>query len=335
MDRLHLRWRARPAQGTLAFMQDQYPDALEFRHVPEACQAPVRDWFAGRLAAAKIDGTRSIHLPHPDGGGRMLKLKGAGLVGGPVQFGVYHRTGPKAPVFDFDGRMMEDVAAGHDGAFSGGASFQQAATEYHVTQRLTELGYAVVPCLGYGRVEKDGRVSWFSLFDHEPGLSGDMIYPEIPLDLWIALNREIGDLMFELAVMHDLIGYCWYSQTPDGRRLIRDVHPYRFADPYNMSQVSWVMQLFYAMHIRGNAQRLRALEWKDPRMPGDLHVWQYRAFCPDVRLEDHDELRQDLVAPYMLAPPPDFSFDRLVSLLKRNRITAALMEACPATFARV
>lgn len=162
-----------------------------------------------------------------------------------------------------------------------------------------------------------------------------MIYPEVPLDLWITLNREIGDLMFGLAVQHDLIGYCWYSQTPDGRRLIRDVHPYRFADPYNMSQLSWVMQLLYAMQIRGNAQRLRAPKWNNPDMPPDLHVWQYRAFFPGVRLEDHEQLRHELVASYMLAQPKDFHFEHLVALLKRNRISAALMEACPAKFARV
>ena len=315
-------------------MQDQHLDRIEFRHVPDACQAPVRDWYAGRLAASRIDGDRSVHLPHPAGGGRVLKLKGAGLSGKGVEFGRFHRTGPKAPVFDFDGRMMEDVASGHDGAFDGGVSFQQASTEYRVTQTLTALGYATVPCLGYGCIEKAGRVSWFSLFDHEPGLSGDMIFPQVPLDLWIALNREIGELMFTLAARHDLIGYCWYSQTPDGRRFIRDLHPYRLADPYNMSQVSWVMQLLFAMQIRGNGQRLRAPKWKEPGMPPDLHVWQYRAFCPDVRLEDHDALRHEVIAPYMLGPPQDFRFEALVTLLRRNRISAALMDACPAKFAR-
>lgn len=315
-------------------MQDQRIDRIDFWHVQGALQAPVRAWFAGELGAVALDGSRSVHLPHPLHADRRLKLKGAGLVGGPVQFGVFHRTGPKAPVFDFEGRMMEDVAAGHDGAYRGGASFQQAATEFHVSTQLASLGYDVVPCAGYGRLTKGGLTSWFSLFDHEPGLSGDMLYPEIPLETWIKLNGEIGVLMFTLAVRHDLIGYCWYSSAPDGRYLIRDVHPFRLADPINMSQISWVMQVFYAMHIRGNAQRLRAPEWNDPLMPPDLHVWQYRAFCPDVTMADHDELRHKLVVPYMLGPPANFSVDKLVELLKANRITAALMAACPPKFAR-
>jgi hypothetical protein len=70
------------------------------------------------------------------------------------------------------------------------------------------------------------------------------------------------------------------------------------SDPLNMSQVSWVMQLFCAMHIRGNATRLLGMKRDDPAEPRDLHVWQYRAFCPDVTLEDHDQLRHDLVVPH-------------------------------------
>ncbi len=315
-------------------MQDQRCDSIDFWHVPPAFEGAVRDWYAGRIPALARDGTRSVHLPHPAGGDRVLKLKGAGLAGGPVEFGTYHRTGPKAPVFDYEGRMMEDVAAGHDGAFRGGTSFQQAATEYHVTRRLQALGYEVVPCVGYGRLTQNGLTSWFSLFDHEPGLRGEMIYPELPLEPWLHLNTEIGALLFTLAVRHDLIGYCWYSATPDGRYLIRDLHPFRLADPVNMSQISWVMQLFFALHVRGNAQRLRALEWRDPRLPADLHVWQYRAFCPGVTLADHDRLRHDLVMPYMLGAPADFSVERLLEVLRGNPITAALMAACPPQFAR-
>lgn len=317
-------------------MQNRQFDLIEFRHVPAACQAPVRAWFEGRMAPERIDGTRSVHVPHPDRGGRMLKIKGAGFAGGPIQFGVYHNTGPKAAQFDFEGRMMDDVASGWDGAFEGGASFQQVVTEYNMCARLMTLGYDVVPCIGYGRIVKNALSSWFAVFEHEPGLrtDSDMMYPDVGIDEWKRLNTIIGELMFTLAVRHDLLGHCWYQGTADGRLLIRDLHPFRCADPLNMSQISWVMQLFYAMHIRGNAPRLLGLKRNDPAEPADLHVWQYRAFCPDVRLEDHDELRHELVIPYMLKPPDAFSADRLVDVLRRNRITAALMEACPPKFAR-
>lgn len=137
-------------------MQDQQLDAIEIRHLPEACAERVRGWFDGRVAASRIDGTRSVHVPHPEGGGRMLKIKGAGFAGAAIRFGAYHNTGPKAAQFDFDGRMMDDVASGWDGAFKGGASFQQAATEYAMGQRLMALGYEVIPCLGYGRAIRTG-----------------------------------------------------------------------------------------------------------------------------------------------------------------------------------
>jgi hypothetical protein len=315
-------------------MQDQKLESIDFWHVPAGLQAPVRDWYAGRLAALAVDGSRSVRLPHPGGTG-MLKLKGAGFEGGPVRFGEFHNTGPKAPVFDFEGRMMEDVAAGHDGAFRGGASFQQAATEYHISARLAAAGLAVVPCLGYGRIAKAGRTSWFSLMHYEPGLHADTVYPEISRDRWVQLNHDIGALLFMLAVHHDLIGYCWYALAVDGRSLIRDVHPFRIADPINMSQLSWVMQLFYAMHIRSNSHSLRAPTWNDPLMPPDLHVWPFRAACPDATVKDHEELRRDLVIPYMLGPPKAFSVDALIGVLRGNRITAALMQACPIKFARV
>lgn len=125
-------------------MQDQQLDAIEFFDVPAAHQRIVREWYGGRVAALALDGERSVHLPHPDGGGRVLKLKGAGLAGGPVQFGTYHRTGPKAPVFDFDGRMMEDVAAGHDGAFAAAHRFSKHRPS--IVSHAALSNWATKPC---------------------------------------------------------------------------------------------------------------------------------------------------------------------------------------------
>src|SRR5688572_29248089 len=60
------------------------------------------------------DGDRSVRLPHPSKAGYDVKIKGAGLNLGPVHFGRRHHSGLKAAVFDFEGRMTEDIAAGHD-----------------------------------------------------------------------------------------------------------------------------------------------------------------------------------------------------------------------------
>ena len=79
---------------------------------------PVRELFAGKRSKHILDGSHSIRLPHPQKKDFWLKIKGAGYMGGPIGFGQYLRTGPSAPVFDFDGRMMEDIASGHDNAYA-------------------------------------------------------------------------------------------------------------------------------------------------------------------------------------------------------------------------
>ena len=93
------------------------------RHVDEVVAEQVRAFLAGKVKDFVRDGDRSVRFPHPLGGDLQLKIKGAGMKGGGIQFGTQHKTGPKAPLFDFDGRMMEDVASGHDNAYVGGATF--------------------------------------------------------------------------------------------------------------------------------------------------------------------------------------------------------------------
>src|SRR5712671_4560392 len=125
---------------------------IEIRHATGPVAERVRRWFETTRRVGKPDGSRSIRLPHPEKRGFDIKIKGAGLLGGQIRFGRFLRAGPLAPLFDFDGRLMADVASGHDNAYLGGASFQQAATEFAVSRTLAGLGHAVVPCLGYGRV---------------------------------------------------------------------------------------------------------------------------------------------------------------------------------------
>src|SRR5262245_56077781 len=106
---------------------------LAFKHASPDVEAVVREWFEGRTLPHKIDGDRSIRIAHPDYEGMDLKIKGAGFQGGPIKYGQFHRSNLKAPLFDFEGRMMEDVASGHDRALLGAASFQQAVTEYRMS----------------------------------------------------------------------------------------------------------------------------------------------------------------------------------------------------------
>jgi len=89
----------------------------------------VRDWFAGRIVNYGLNGPRSVLLTHPDDPARVVKIRGGGLNGAPVKRDGVRSTGPRHPVVDFDARMSEDVAFGHDNVLRGGTSFQQAARE--------------------------------------------------------------------------------------------------------------------------------------------------------------------------------------------------------------
>jgi hypothetical protein len=283
--------------------------------------------------ARTLDGDRSVCIEHPEKPGLQLKIKGAGLHGGPIRFGTSHRSNLKAPVFDFDGRMMEDVASGHDNAFLGGASFQQAVVEHRVTRILQELGIRVVPCLGYGRIDNGAQVSWFTVFEWDPSWRSQTV-PDCSLDEFATANLAVGKLMLSLAVDHRLIGYCWCVGTPAGDLVIKDLHPFRTADPIVMSQVSWAMQFIFSLHIRSLASLFFPKRAKLENVPEDLQAYPFRAVLPEATRADHDDLRWKVIAPYMLKPPEDFDPRRLVDTLRANRIGAAMLDAAPPDFAR-
>lgn len=309
-------------------------DRIEFRYLSEGVGRRVRDWFAGGIAANALDGKRSVRISHPEKEGFDLKIKGAGFNGGPIRFGAHRRSGPKAPAFDYEGRMMENVAAGHDNAYQGAASFQQAANEHRVSGLLNDLGYPTVPCLGYGKVERDGFTAWFSVFEWDRAWSERVSVPHISIEESIEAHRKIGHLILELAVEHDLIGYCWYVAKADGTYLIKDLHPFIRADPVNMSQISWAMQVFFSLHIPSLAGVL-VPDWDNiEEMPEDMQVYPLKAVYPDATKADHDALRFALVPRYMYGPPSDFSPAELLALLKSNPISQALLDICPDRFTR-
>lgn len=213
---------------------------VEVRHASEAVEKRVRAWFEKPSRVGAVDGGRSVHLPHPEKRGVSLKIKGGGLNGGPIRFGTYLNKGPVAPRFDFEGRMMIDVASSHDNAYLGGASFQQAATEYRMANIFQALEIPVVPCIGYGRIETDTHVSWFSLHEWPRGfvqIAAD------ETDNYRLANLRLSELMLELAVTHGLVGYFWLARGAGGEDVAFDLHPFVHLDPVSASQLSWVMQL--------------------------------------------------------------------------------------------
>lgn len=307
--------------------------SVDVKHAGDAVAGRVRAWFAGERLKRTLDGDRSIVIEHPEKPGFGIKIKGAGLRGGPIQFGVSHKSGLKAPAFDYEGRFMEDVASSHDTAFLGAASFQQVVTEHRVTAMLEALGLSVVPCIGYGSVTREGRRAWFSLFEWDLKWAGVMV-PEFPLDQFADANLRAGELMLRLAQEHDLIGYLWYVARPKGPLVIKDVHPFRQADPVNMSQLSWTMQIIFALHIRALAALHFPRAARLEGIPEDLQAYPFRAALPGAARDDHEHMRRTIVAPYMLRAAEGFDPGQLLAALQANPISAAILERCPARFSR-
>ncbi len=313
-------------------MATEFADIF-IEHASETIATTVKEWFHGKISEYVCDGTRSIRTTHPDKEAFWLKIKGAGYAGGSIQFGTLWNSRLRAPVFDFDGRMMEDIASGHDNAYRGGASFQQVAVEYRMSKMLQSLGFEVVPCIGYGCIRKDGLTSWFSLF--EVGRTWEtVVVPKFSIEEYLAAKISMGLLLTQLAVNHKLVGHCWYMAKPDGRYVLKDLHPFRSVDSISMSQLSWVMQVYFVLHIVALAALHFSREAGPGRVPEDVQAYPFRGFLPDASKAEHEALRWSLVSPYMLTPPQSFDQAALLHVLRSNRITATLMEMCPEEYAR-
>jgi len=299
---------------------------VEVQHASPKVAQRVRKWFTDNPKLVVLDGSRSIRVSHPEKHGKVLKIKGAGFMGGAVRFGVQHRTGPVAQTFDFDGRRMEDVASGHDNAYLGAASFQQAAVEYATTQKLASLGYSVVPCIGYGRVQQGSRVSWFSLFEYE--------LDWINVDEYLEANIENARMLLELAIKHNLVGYFWFIKSQQNQWLLKDLHPFRELSPLNMSQISWTLQVISALDTRCWACRHFGAGPGMSMDPDELASIPLKAVLADASAQDYRDLKANIVRPYIKKCPQNFSTSRLFESLCNTRIARAILDLCPDTYAR-
>lgn len=299
---------------------------VEVRHASQPVEQRVCKWFVDRPKLVVLDGSRSVRLPHPEKSGKVLKIKGAGFMGESVRFGVQHRAGPPSPLFDFDGRRMDDVASGHNNAYLGGASFQQAAVEFAMSKKLASLGYSVVPCVGYGRVQEGDHVSWFSLFEYER----DWVNVDEDLDANIANAR----LLIELAVKHNLVGYFWFVQAQPGQWLLKDLHPLREVSPLNMSQISWTLQVITALYTRCQACKQFGIGSGIPLDTDDLASIPLKGVLPDASAQDYQDLKMNVVRPFIKNQPKNFATERLLEAIFVSRIASAILEICPDTYAR-
>jgi hypothetical protein len=303
---------------------------LTFFHASPGVEAVVTVWFASYSLPRKIDGQRAVRIAHPDYEGLELKIKGAGYKGGPIKFGTFHQSNLKVPIFDFDGRMIEDVASGHDNAFSGGASFRQVIAEYRMSRFLQRINVPHILCTSYGKLEVDGATSWFSLHDWDPRLAR-VALPDVRPEEFASCMLRAGKELLELALRYNIIGNCEYAKVEDSYFLV-DLHSFRQADAFNMSQISWVMQVVFNLHLI-SLEIIRLQEMK-AALPPHVQAYPFRYALPDASRDDHENLRWTVIAPYMLGPPRDFSMHALCAVLRDNRISRALLEFCPPEFER-
>lgn len=305
--------------------------SVEVRHASAAVERRVRAWFETASRIGAVDGGRSVHLPHPEKRGVSLKIKGAGDRGGPIRFGTRLNNGPVAPRFDFDGRMMVDIASGHDNAFVGGASFQQTATEFRMAATFAELGIPVVPCVGYGRVATDAHVSWFSLHEWPRGYA-DIVADET--DSYRLVNLRLSELMLDLAVNHGKIGYFWFARGPGQQDLAFDLHPFVQLDPLSASQLSWVMHLAYAYYIRCRACEVFPAKAGVRNLSPDIAAFPLRGLLADANHADYTDLRTWIIRPSKRLGGEQFSSSTLAAMLKASRVGSALLERCPESYTR-
>lgn len=129
--------------------------------------ASIVDRLTGRYAGDEhLSEGRSTVLPSRSGlAYDGIKIKGAGLLGGTVDFSRRHDGAFDLPYYDFEGNYMPDRSKSYQSAYAGGMTYQQTVNEYRVSRYLTDRGFDTYPPIGYGCLRKDDLTSWFCLLN--------------------------------------------------------------------------------------------------------------------------------------------------------------------------
>ncbi len=101
------------------------------------------------------------------------------------------------------------------------------------------------------------------------------------------------------------------------------------ADPISMSQLSWVMQLFYALHIGAMNAIAVAKKANAGTIAKDIQAFPFRAILPSASKSDHEALRGTLVVPYMLGAPETFDERRFGNGAARQPHHGRHADLCP------
>jgi hypothetical protein len=171
-----------------------------------------------------------------------IKIKGCGFDGGTVLIDELHVQEYSLPHYDWEGCHQPDGARAFERAPKGGMSRQQAWNEFQVTEYLFERGFDTYGALGYGRLERDGRRSWFCVLNApfapywrwaRPDYDEHLV-PDIP-----RAHARFQKRLRELGIDLTLFG----TTNIEGRLARKDFHTARFADRND----SAVTRLAYAL----------------------------------------------------------------------------------------
>lgn len=283
----------------------------------------IVDWFSGKVTDFTPSGTRSVFLKLSDQVD--LKIKGAGF---PPDYRIHfeerHRTGPRAFRFDYEGRRMEDIAIGHDTAFKGGMSYQQAAVEYLASSKLSELGYTVVPCAGWGTVRgsADNEVSFFAAlyWDKKIVRANSKACPD---ELRLHLLKRSTQLLADIQLNH-LISTFFAVGMLDNSEVIYDLHPTRMISRITDSPISATMQTIFNMRVRWWALKtFSSLEKEVDAVKFADEV--FRSVLPDLGYDECRALEVDVIKP-ILTSHGSQDYLESIAILNSNRLGTFLLK---------
>jgi hypothetical protein len=106
------------------------------------------------------------------------------------------------------------------------------------------------------------------------------------------------------------------------------------ADPISMSQLSWVMQLFFGLHTVTRAAVHFSKSPETGQAARGIQALPFRAILPSATAASYEALRRKLAKRYMRGAPQSFDQRKLVAVLRGNPITEAMLELCPAKYER-
>lgn len=272
----------------------------------------VERWFSNdRSMFYNLDQKRGVLIDAGEGD-TLLKIKGSGFNGHPVTH-EFWSDGPAFPWYDWEGRFSEDVSMGHNDALRGSLSQRQAWTEYEGSKAISRLGYAVVPCSGWGRIDQEGFSHWFTIHDWPRSLQRIDIRNKNQVVWNIALSAETSLNLAESGISSFLS-----VAKLNGSYMFYDMHMTRLLGPLDTSAVTASMYTLYNLFL---------YYWYIIALAGlnEEAITPFNPLIKDCLPRDIEEVKQAVVLKYLAKPTRSFPGE-IEQALRSTRIGQALMK---------